>query len=77
MAVYHARLLRSLSCVLGAHTRERDMREKEREGGQIAREKGEKREGGGKEKEAERIRMEREIKRGGNTGIEYYTYAYK
>lgn len=24
MAVYHARLLRSLSCVLGAHTRERD-----------------------------------------------------
>lgn len=37
MAVYHARLLRSLSCVLGAHMREREqesetMRGKERKG---------------------------------------------
>lgn len=34
MAVYHARLLRSLSCVLGAHMREREQgtrRERERE----------------------------------------------
>jgi len=32
MAVYHARLLRSLSCILGAHTRERDMRERKGRG---------------------------------------------
>lgn len=46
MAVYHARLLRSLSCVLGAHTREKERvceydREKEKED-KTAREKGRK-----------------------------------
>lgn len=51
MAVYHARLLRSLSCVLGAHMRERE-RESETAGGkerkrQIARERKSEKEGGG------------------------------
>lgn len=50
MAVYHARLLRSLSCVLGAHMREREQetrREREREkqrGGQTPSERAKERE---------------------------------
>lgn len=59
MAVYHARLLRSLSCVLGAHMREREQetrRERERE-------KERNRGGGDKRRQRERKRERgREIK---------------
>lgn len=69
MAVYHARLLRSLSCVLGAHTRERDMRERKGRGtnGTRAREKKRERGEGSREDQNEA----RDQK-----GREYYTYTY-
>jgi len=77
MAVYHARLLRSLSCVLGAHTSERELvcgYEREKWKGDKQREKKEEREREierkkRKRQKAEMTRIEREI-----TRDEYYTY---
>lgn len=66
MAVYHARLLRSLSCVLGAHMREREQetrREREREkqrGGDKRRQRERKRERGEGGRE---IKVEARIRR--------------
>lgn len=75
MAVYHARLLRSLSCVLGAHMREREQetrREREREkernrgGGQTPSERAKEREGErnkGGSKDQEKVGRRREERR--------------